>query len=167
MPFGNRICQTLHEEHQSAIALVERIEALLARQRRSGPPDMADNAIVRLLSDVSASVEAEIWRHFDFEENQLFPLVNASGGEGIAALLTDEHRVIRPVGTQVAALARGAVDAGFDDTSWGEFCRLGGEFCDRMLAHVQKEEMGLLPLLEVSMDADTEARLLEEYLEVT
>ena len=31
-----------------------------------------------------------------------------------------------------------------------------------MLAHVQKEEMALLPLLEEGMDAETEAALYEE-----
>jgi hypothetical protein len=34
-----------------------------------------------------------------------------------------------------------------------------------LLAHVQKEEMALLPLLEESMDAETEARLYEQYVE--
>jgi hypothetical protein len=34
-----------------------------------------------------------------------------------------------------------------------------------MLAHVQKEEMALLPLLDEVMDADAEARLYENYVE--
>jgi hypothetical protein len=34
-----------------------------------------------------------------------------------------------------------------------------------MLTHVQKEEMALLPMLEDNMDAETEARLLDEYLQ--
>jgi hypothetical protein len=34
-----------------------------------------------------------------------------------------------------------------------------------MLAHVQKEEMALLPLLEETMDADAETRLYQEYVE--
>jgi hypothetical protein len=34
-----------------------------------------------------------------------------------------------------------------------------------MLAHVQKEEMALLPLLDEVMDADSEARLYENYVE--
>jgi hemerythrin-like domain-containing protein len=167
MTFTNRICQTLHEEHRSTIALIERLEQLLARHRRSGAPNIADSTIARLLSDLSAGVEAELWRHFDFEESHLFPILSANGNEPIAAFLMDEHRAIRPVGTQVARLARGAADHGFDQGSWDEFCRLGGEFCERIMAHVQKEEMALLPLLEDSMDANTQARLLEEYLETT
>jgi hypothetical protein len=34
-----------------------------------------------------------------------------------------------------------------------------------MLAHVQKEEMALLPLLDEAMDAESEARLYENYVE--
>ena len=34
-----------------------------------------------------------------------------------------------------------------------------------MLTHVQKEEMALLPLINETMDADTEARLYVEYVE--
>jgi hypothetical protein len=34
-----------------------------------------------------------------------------------------------------------------------------------MLAHVQKEEMALLPVIEDNMDPETEARLYQEYVE--
>jgi hypothetical protein len=57
------------------------------------------------------------------------------------------------------------MEQGFDNATWDEFRRCGQELCERMLAHVQKEEMALLPLLEESMDADTEARLFQEYVE--
>ena len=43
--------------------------------------------------------------------------------------------------------------------------RLGQELSDLMLAHVQKEEMALLPVIEENMDAETEARLYQEYVE--
>ena len=33
-----------------------------------------------------------------------------------------------------------------------------------MLTHVQKEEMALLPLIEESMDVETEERLYEDYV---
>jgi hemerythrin-like domain-containing protein len=167
MSFRNRISQTLHEEHRATIALVERLEQLLARNRHGQAPDIGERGIARLLSDLSVGVEAEVQRHFDFEENRLFAFLNASGDEAIAAHLTDEHRAIRPMGAEIAGMARRAADQGFDEASWQEFRRVGGELCERLLAHVQKEEMALLPVLEDSMDADTEARLIEEYLEST
>jgi hemerythrin-like domain-containing protein len=108
-------------------------------------------------------VEAEVQRHFAFEENSLFAYLDAIGDEAIGAHLTDEHSAIRPIGVTLARLARQASSQGFDEARWEEFRRLGQELCERMLAHVQKEEMALLPLLEENMDADTEARLYQEY----
>jgi hemerythrin-like domain-containing protein len=163
--FTNRISQTLHEEHCATVALIERLEQLLARHRRSGVPDIGDPGLARLLLDLSTGVEAEVQRHFDFEENRLFPFLQATGDEAIAAHLTDEHRAIRPIGAKIAKLARSAADRGFEQGTWEEFRGLGDELCERILTHVQKEEMALLPILEDSMDADTEARLLDEYLQ--
>jgi hemerythrin-like domain-containing protein len=162
MNFANRVSQVLHEEHRATIALMERLEQALARQRAT-PPDRADPAVAQLLSDLSAGLEAEVQRHFDFEENQLFPYLAAAGDEAIGEHLTSEHQAMRPLGMRMAALAREASAGGFDQERWEEFRRLGNEICDRMLSHVQKEEMALLPLLDEVMDADAEARLYEEY----
>jgi iron-sulfur cluster repair protein YtfE (RIC family) len=165
MSFANRISQTLHEEHRATIALMERLEQLLSRYRRNAPPPAGDRAVMQLLSDLSTGVEAEVERHFAFEENRLFPYLVAMGDQAIGAHLTDEHNAMRPLGIRIAGLARDAAGSGFDEAGWVEFRRLGLELCDRMLAHVQKEEMALLPLLEDGMDADTEARLYQEYVE--
>ena len=163
MSFTNRVSQRLHEEHRATVALMERLEQLLARHRRA--PDNGDPAVSLLLSELSASLETEVRRHFDFEEDQLFTYLNGTGDEAIGALLTDEHRVIRPLGAEVAKLAREAAAQGFDEATWSKFRRQAQELCQRLLAHVEKEEMALLPLLQDGMDADTEARLLDEYLE--
>jgi hypothetical protein len=85
------------------------------------------------------------------------------GDEAIGAHLTDEHTAMRPLGIRVAELARTARAEGFNENGWAEFRRLGEELCERMLAHVQKEEMALLPLIDESMDAETEQRLHDEY----
>jgi iron-sulfur cluster repair protein YtfE (RIC family) len=71
---------------------------------------------------------------------------------------------MRPLGLRLAALARAASAAGFDEASWAEFRKTGQELCERLLGHVQKEEMALLPLLEDTMDAETEAKLYSEYV---
>lgn len=162
--FANRISQTLHDEHGATVALMERLEQLIARHRR-GPPAVDDRAVAQLLTDLSTGVEAEVQRHFAFEEERLFTYLAAVGDEAIGAHLTDEHAAMRPLGIRVAKLARDAAARGFDAASWDEFRRFAQELCERMLAHVQKEEMALLPLLEESMDAETEARLLQDYLE--
>jgi hemerythrin-like domain-containing protein len=163
MTFANRVSQTLHEEHRATIALMERLEHLIAKHRRGGPPDLGERDVTKLLSDLSTGVQAEVERHFAFEEEHLFTYLSAMGDEAIGAHLTDEHAAIRPLGVRVATLAREAAASGFDDAGWTEFRRLGQELCERMLAHVQKEEMALLPMLEESMDSETEMRLYEEY----
>ena len=163
MSFTNRISQTLHDEHAATVALMERLEQLIARHRRE-PPDAADRGVSQLLSDLSTGVEGEVERHFAFEEERLFTYLAAAGDEAIGAHLTDEHTAIRPIGVRIAALAREAAAQGFDAAHWEEFRRSGQELCERMLAHVQKEEMALLPLLDESMDAETESRLLQDYL---
>jgi len=164
MSFANRVSQTLHEEHRATIALMERLEQLLSRYRRTAPP-AGDRAVVQLMSDLATSLEGEVQRHFAFEEDRLFPYLDAAGDEAIGAHLTDEHNAIRPIGMRIAVLARDMASSGFDEAKWGEFRRLGLELCDRLLAHVQKEEMALLPLIDEGMDAETEARLFEEYVE--
>lgn len=164
MTFSNRVSQVLHEEHRATVALMERLENLMARHQR-GLPDVADRAVAQLLSELAIAVEADVEHHFGFEEKRLFAFLEEMGDAAIGAHLTDEHEAIRPVGRRVAALAREAATGGFDAARWEEFRRLGQELCERMLMHVQKEEMALLPLLDEAMDAETEARLHQEYLE--
>ncbi|MBZ0141543.1 MAG: hemerythrin domain-containing protein [Pseudorhodoplanes sp.] len=165
MSFANRICQTLHEEHRATIALMERLEQLMAKFGRGGIPDRQDPTVARMLGDLSVGVEAEVARHFDFEEHQLFPFLEAAGDSAIGEHLTSEHAAMRPLGLRMAHLAREASANGFDAASWEEFRKIGQELSDRMLAHVQKEEMALLPLLDEVMDAEVEARLYQDYVE--
>jgi hemerythrin-like domain-containing protein len=163
--FANRITQTLHEEHRATIGLMERLEQLMGRFRKGALPDVNDPATAKLLADVSTGVAHEVERHFDFEEAELFRYLADVGDEAICEHLTDEHTAMRPLGVTLAALAREARTQGFDAPRWEEFRRIGQELCDRMLAHVQKEEMALLPLLDENMDADKEAELFEKYTE--
>lgn len=167
MDFTNRISQALHDEHRATVALMERLEQLIARHRRGGAPDAQDPDTKRLLGELATGVEAEVERHFGFEEQHLFMYLAEIGDIGIGAHLTDEHNAMRPLGIKLATLGRAAVAGGFDDARWDEFRRLGGELVERMMAHVQKEEMALLPLIDETMDAETEAQLFQEYVETT
>jgi hemerythrin-like domain-containing protein len=144
---------------------MERLEQLLARARRGGPPDKADGNLGRLLSDLAVGLEAEVERHFAFEEDHIFTYLEAIGDAGIGEHLTGEHAAMRPIATRVAALARAAAAAGFAPAEWEEFMPLARELSDRMLTHVQKEEMALLPVIEENMDSETEARLYQEYVQ--
>lgn len=161
MEFSNRVSQKLHDEHMATVALLERLERFAGSRT---PPPAADAAAGRLLGDLATAFEAEVWRHFDFEEEHLFTYLDQAGDAEIGAHLTEDHKVIRPIGARVIEMARAARTAGFEEAGWAEFRRLSFELCERLNSHVQKEESALVPLLEDQMDAETEARLYEDYV---
>jgi len=158
--FANRISRTLHDEHRATIALMERLERAITRRQ---PIDPADPDSARLLRDLAAAIEADTLRHFDFEETHLFTLFESVGDQLIGDHLTEEHSFMRPLGDKLAGLARAAALGGFDAGNWNEFSRAGAELVQRMVVHVQKEEMALLPLLDQVLDDATEQRLHDAY----
>jgi hemerythrin-like domain-containing protein len=162
--FSNRICRTLHEEHLANIALLSRVARLTAAHRQD-PPSVAEPAVRQLLSELATELAAEVARHFDFEEQGLFVYLDGVGETAIGAYLTEEHAVLRPLLSELAGAAHQALAGGFDPVTWVQFRRLAREASERLPAHIQKEEMALLPLVEDTMDAETEARLSQEYME--
>ena len=125
MDFTNRVCQSLHDEHMATLALFERVEQLLGRHKRGDPPDAADPGVARLLRDLRTWVDTEIKRHFDFEEAELFTYLDEHGDKALNTSLTGEHRVIRPLGARLGALAQDAADRPFTAAKWDEFWRSG------------------------------------------
>jgi hypothetical protein len=85
------------------------------------------------------------------------------GDADIGEHLRDEHNAILPIGEQVSALARAALEDGFTEQSWSHFRASTGELIERMLAHIQKEEMALLPVLDDLLDAETDLELSTAY----
>ncbi|MBI5130579.1 MAG: hemerythrin domain-containing protein [Rhodopseudomonas palustris] len=162
--FANRISRTLHDEHCATIALMERLEGAITRRQ---PISTTDPASAQLLHDLASAIEADTLRHFDFEETELFTLFETVGDQLIGDHLTEEHGFMRPLGDRLARLARDAAANGFDAAGWKEFSRAGAEMVQRMVVHVQKEEMALLPLLDQALDAATEARLYQAYIGTT
>jgi iron-sulfur cluster repair protein YtfE (RIC family) len=155
--FSNRINQRLHEEHRATAALMERLAALLAGRGGAIPASGSGTICAALLREIAGGVESEVGRHFDFEEQSLFPFLGAGGETEIGTHLTSEHVVMRPLWERLVVLARAASSTGFDAAGWNEFRRVGLDLSEQMLAHIEKEEMALLPLLEDSMDAQTNA----------
>ena len=163
MNFSNRICQTLHDEHLANIALLQRIGQLLASQGSTRPDN--GQAVKRLLSDLDSGMASEVKRHFDFEESALFTYLDSIGESAIGAHLTQEHSVLRPLIAQLCETAHAMGERGSDAGSWNQFRRLGAELCEQLSAHIHKEEMALLPLIEENMDPETEIRLYQDYME--
>jgi hemerythrin-like domain-containing protein len=159
---SNRVVGTLHDEHRATLAVLDRLDAFIARERR-GVPAAGSEANALALREIANAVESEVKRHFEFEERHLFTFLEALGDAAIGAHLRSEHDAMRPIGERLATLARAAANAAFDAAGWQEFRRLAAELSERMVMHIQKEEMALLPLLEESMDAETELRLYDTY----
>lgn len=146
MTFDRAISRQLHEEHTATLALWGRVEQSLA----SGAHDAA------LMREAAAALAGEIERHFEFEETQLFPRLAAAGEGDIAELLTEEHAAIRAAAARFMALAR-------DDPPRPELRPLAFELAERLVSHVQKEEMALLPALDDLLDADADRELQLAY----
>jgi len=163
MEFSRHISRILHEEHRETIAAMEQLDGLVAGRRKAAAPDVNDPAVRASLQQVCAIFNAEVGDHFGFEENELFTRLAEYGDVAIGAHLTEEHGILLPLGEQVAAVATAALENGFNEESWNTFRQISAELVERMLTHIQKEEMGLLPLLEDVLDSDTDFALTEIY----
>jgi DUF438 domain-containing protein len=162
MEYTRSIARMLHDEHMATIALLERVEATLSAHRKAAP-DTGSPEIASFLGDLAAPLENEITNHFAFEQDHLFPRLRAAGDTGMNQILQGEHDVILPLGKQVGEIARGALAGGFDAAAWSEFGRLAGELVERMVSHIQKEEMGMLPALEDLLDDEADMEVTSLY----
>jgi DUF438 domain-containing protein len=147
MEFNRHISRRLHEEHLATLALWGRLEASLA----AGKPDAA------LMRSAAASLAEEIDRHFTFEEAELFARLADAGEGDIAGLLAEEHAVIR-------AAAKSFISLVGADPADPRLKPLGLELAERLVSHVQKEEMSMLPALEDLLDEQADEELTTGYV---
>lgn len=155
MSFQRQISQRLDEEHRANLELLGRIEKALARN--------ADAELPALAGPLVRHLEHEVGRHFGFEEEQLFPRMADSGDEDLAVLLAEEHDSIRAVAEELLPLARAASAGALAPADAATLKRLVLEIVERQVAHIQKETMALLPLLDDLLDEDTDRELAFAY----
>src|SRR5262245_38622177 len=153
--------RALHEEHRANLELLGRVELAFACAPRRDPGRNAD--LVRLVGALARQVGHDIERHFEFEERELFSRMADAGDAAIAAMLAEEHEAIRAVAAEVLPLARAAVDGSLEEAGWAALARGVLELVERQVAHIQKEEMALLPLLEDLLDDATDGQLALDY----
>lgn len=146
MELNRHISRRLHEEHEATLALWSRLEASLA----------ANKLDASLLRSAAAALADELDRHFAFEEHELFPRLAAAGEADIGELLAEEHAAIREAGGEFIALVKG-------NPADARLRPLGLELAERLIAHVQKEEMSLLPSLDDLLDEATDGELISAY----
>lgn len=162
MTFSRRTAQLLHEDHQQTIAVIEALDQLIAKHRKKAP-DTRDALVRNTLAQATGALEEEVNQHFEFEETELFTRLEDMGDVGIGEHLREEHRALTPLGKSVAEMARGALENGFDDAGWTQFRTTAAELIERMYAHIQKEEMALVPALEDLLDPETDMELSIAY----
>ena len=159
MPALRHVTQALDSEHRDSLALLGRVEQAVAHARRPA----ADGDFPRLAASFARWIEEDTARHFDFEECELFPRMSDAGDGDIAALLTEEHDAIREVAAELLPLARSAAAGTLDDAGYAALRRGALEMVERQVAHIQKETMALLPLLDDLLDDDTDRELAFAY----
>jgi hemerythrin-like domain-containing protein len=157
MTFQTQVSRMLDEEHRANLELLARVEKALARPH-AGDPDLA-----RLARSLAQHLELELTRHFDFEERDLFPRMDEAGDGEMAALLTEEHAAIREVAAELLPLAHTVAGGASDDASVERFKRTALEMVERLVAHIQKETMALLPLLDDLLDENDDRELASAY----
>ena len=157
MEFRSQVSQALDREHKEHLALLGELERTIASARRYEP------AWHRLFMSLSRSLEHEVLGHFEFEETSRFPRLADAGDAGIAQLLTEEHDAIREVADELRPLLAALAPADGAAQDWDALRRLALEYCDRQLAHIQKETMALLPMVDDLLDDQTDAQLALHY----
>jgi hemerythrin-like domain-containing protein len=162
MSFTRRTAQMLHEDHQATIQVIESLDQMIARARKAAP-DASDPTVMATLKSAASAIGDEISNHFAFEETELFTRLEEMGDVGIGTHLREEHSAILPLGQQVTERATKALESGFSEPEWNEFRSLAGELIERMFAHIQKEEMALLPMLDDLLDSETDMELSTSY----
>lgn len=154
MTYARQVSRTLDDEHRANLTLLGRVEAACVRGDPCDPALMS--ALVRQLQE-------DVTRHFDFEEQALFPRLAEAGDGDMAALLAEEHAAIRMVAAEVMPLAKAAAAGGLGRDAAAQFRRALLELVERQVAHIQKETMALLPMLDDLLDEETDRELAFAY----
>lgn len=164
MQYKSQIARLLHDEHMEEVAVLERLEGALQKRKNTDPPAVDDSFMFGILVDLIGNTDTQINQHFVFEETFLFPKMAEFGEADIGSFLASEHQAIRETGTSVIKLARAARENGFSADSWRQFHDVAGELIEWVVGHVQKEEMGLLPLIEDLFDEKADSELAHSYM---
>jgi hemerythrin-like domain-containing protein len=161
MNYQSQVSRALDDEHRANLELLGRVEQAFSRAARTGNAN--DETLAQLAGALGRHIEQDIGRHFDFEERELFPRMADAGDGDMAALLVEEHDAIRAVGRELLPLARAAATGTLDDGGWSALKRGALEMVERQVAHIQKETMALLPLLDDLLDEADDRELAFAY----
>ena len=164
MDFQRHTSRRLHEEHVVTLELLERLERVFTGRSGVYPPPEGDSNWPDFARRLVTAIEGEVARHFDFEEQALFPRLQQAGEGDLAQLLVEEHVTIRQVAQPLTLLMRKALAGGAYTEDWQTMKVMALEFSERLASHAQKEETALLPVLDDVLDEQTDLDLFEAYV---
>ena len=163
MEFQRQTNKRLYEEHVATLQLLGRVERTVTGRAGPFPPAAGDGEWAAFARSLLSAIDVEVARHFDFEERDLFPLLEDAGDGDLVALLKEEHVTIRAVAQSIASMLRQSLSADLPAQQWQTLKTLALEFCERLGSHAQKEDGALLPVLEQLLDEDVDRELFGAY----
>lgn len=163
MELQKQITRRLHDEHEAVFNLLARVQRAFAGPAADSVPDLAAPAWSALLRDLQVALEFEVAGHFDIEERELFPLLVEAGAGDMVGILDDEHKAIRAIAAPLTELLKQSRNAGLDAADWRALRALGLDLCERLDAHAHKEEIAMLPALEMVLDDERDRELIASY----
>ena len=163
MEFQLQTSRRLYEEHAATLELLNRVERVFTGRSGAYPPPEADSNFAAFARTLLGAIDVEVARHFEFEERDLFPLLEQAGDGDLAGLLIEEHATIRAVAQPLAVLLRKALAGGVQPDEWQTMKVLALEFSERLGSHAQKEDGALLPVLDNLLDEETDRGLFSAY----
>ena len=163
MEFQLQTSRRLYEEHAATLELLNRVERVFTGRSGAYPPPEADSNFAAFARTLLGAIDVEVARHFEFEERDLFPLLEEAGDGDLAGLLIEEHATIRAVAQPLAVLLRKALAGGVQPDEWQTMKVLALEFSERLGSHAQKEDGALLPVLDNLLDEETDRGLFSAY----
>ncbi len=156
------IGETLHREHLHTLAVTNALEARIFGER-DRPLDPKHAGDAGFIDDLLATIDADIYRHFQFEEEVLFPRVNEAGLHEVTAMLLDEHAMIRTMADDLRSLAQSARSDPLDARQWARFRDTAMDFIHAAMFHIQKEEMGVVRSLPLTLGTAVSRELAADY----
>ena len=150
----------LHEEHMTVLALLGQLERVLAGRAGAWPPPPGDADWRAFAAKLGGALSHEVAVHFALEEDALFGRLRDAGSGDLADLLQEEHATIRAVVAELLPLcAQSVAEHGLGAGGWKTLRLRGLELAERLAAHIDKEELSLVPAVEELLDEETDREL--------
>ena len=161
MERSRQVSRLLDEEHTASLDLLCQVEQRLGRLSSSSVP--TDPELGALIARFVHYLSRDVARHFEFEEGELFPRLEDSGDGDIVLLLREEHDAMRELASELVPQAESAMHGTLDAEGLRRLRSAALEMVERQVAHIQKEAMALLPMLDDLLDEETDQQLALSY----